>query len=212
MKTIYLSLLFAIISNINVNGQKYLALDDDDAHNFISEYRYVNNDMVLNDKYEGLSFGLENKFTYLNAPDDTLISKRTLRKIRRHGIGFNAFGPTLLMGSIYYNVFIINSISIELGTDVRAYYCGFNYYPFNNKEWQVTPYIGAFVNYTTNIYLYEIADAPEKGFKGYFPIGLQIFTQNGFIFSPEIAVSIPEHKELNNIYWGVKLGYQFRNK
>jgi len=212
MRTSYLTLFFIIISNISVIAQKYFALDNNEIQYLTSENRQVSNDKILIVKSEELSITLENAYSYLYAPDDTLISKKTLRKTRRHGIGFNGFGPTIYMWSIYYNVFLNNSFSIELGSDFRAYYCGINYYPFSKKKWPVTPYIGAFVNYTTDVSLIETFDAPGKGFKGYFPIGLQAFSQDGWIFSIEVAASTIEHERIGYVFWGVKLGYQFRKK
>ena len=211
MKTIYLSVLFAIISNISI-GQEFRDLDDNKNQEIYFKNRQVNNNKILVDKSEESSVTLDKAYSYLYAPVDTLISKKILRKTRRHGIGFNGFGPTNWTWSIYYNAFLNNSFSVELGTDFRAYYCGINYYPFSNKEWAVTPYIGAFVNYTTDVSLFEAFDAPEKGVKGYFPIGLQTFSQNGWIFSIEVAVSTVEFEWTGYLFWGVKLGYQFRKK
>ena len=212
MKTIYLAFLFTNIFSIVVNGQDSLDAVYNKNQDIYYKHKQVNNNKTLIDKSKELSTTLEDANSYLYAPYDTLISKKTLRKTRRHGIGFNGFGPTIYMWSIYYNVFLNNSFSIELGTDFRAYYCGINYYPFSNKEWQVTPYIGAFVNYTTDVSLFEDFDSPGKGFKGYFPIGLQTFSQNGWIFSVEVAASTIEHERIGYVFWGVKLGYQFRKR
>jgi len=214
MKFIYFVFFFTVISNIAINAQNSLAINDSRYKYLLSEYEQANNDLAItNNSDEFLGF-IDKTCSHDKTSNDTLFTIKNLRKMRRHGIGLNGFGPTLLMGSIYYNVFISNRIGVEFGTDVRAYYCGINYYPFNGKEQDklITPYIGAYINYTTDVYLYEIADAPDKGFKGYFPLGLQIFSQNGFVFSIEAALSFPEHQEMNNIFGAIKLGYQFRKK
>lgn len=172
----------------------------------------------LNNESYSMEYFIKSKFevssTISNSESENQYdsSNETLRrKARPFGVGIHAFGPSLAYGSLYVDYFIAPLLELEIGTDIRSFYGGLILYPFaNKKDPAVTPYFGAYLNYTSDYILYELSDAPVKGFKGYFPVGLQVFSNSGLIICPEIAFSTPEYLDLSNIYWGMKVGYKFK--
>jgi hypothetical protein len=180
-----------------------------------SYFKHVDNEKsnrkeIINSDFNSYFKVSQTELDFIEVNKNDSLNYSLRRKYRPIGFGITAFGPSLAYGSVSANYYLLPCMQLEAGTDIRSIYGGFNWYPFaRKKDPLATPYLGAFLNYTTNQNWYEFSDAPVKGFKGYFPLGVQFFTKTGIVVSAEVAYSTPEYFELNNIFWGIKIGYQF---
>jgi hypothetical protein len=132
------------------------------------------------------------------------------RSERKFGIGAQLLGPTLIF-SANLNYFITHNFNVEIGAGAIGYYGGLKYYfGKQDKQHKWTPYFG--IHYTSvtffNISLTGNSSNTQKN-GIYAPIGIQLMTNGGFTFAPEIAYIHLDNYNKTKVWGAIKLGYNF---